>query len=81
MAVYCLQQSLSGLQEGMIQMMSRDDIAALLRVLSRSRHLSEAALKNEDLAHAFKEAMFDYLGLEEDGIVEEARYTNQSFAR
>lgn len=70
-AVHYLQQSLFGSQEGMIPLMNESEISTLMKVLNRSRALSDAAVKNGDLAHAFKEAMFDW-GMDDEEMAEEA---------
>jgi hypothetical protein len=70
-AVHSLQQSLFGSQEGMIPLMDESEISTLIEVLNRSRALSDAAVKNGDLAHAFKEAMFDW-GMDDEEMAEEA---------
>ena len=59
-AAHSLQLALFGSKEEMIPLMNEDEITELLQVLNRSRCIADAAVKNEDLTHAFKEAMFDW---------------------
>jgi hypothetical protein len=59
-AAHSLQLALFGSKEEMIPLMNEEEITELLQVLNRSRRIADAAVKNEDLAHAFKEAMFDW---------------------
>ena len=54
----------------MVQSLEEDVIAVLLRTLNRSRQLSERSVKNEDLAHAFQEAMLSEWGLGDEDVEE-----------
>ena len=71
-AAHYLQQILLSLpEEELIGFVSHDTISDLLKVLNASRDFAEDAAKNEDLAHAFQEAIFREWGID-DEMSEEA---------
>lgn len=66
-AAHYLQHILLSLrEEQLIGFISQETISNLLNILSRSRIFAEKAVKNEDLAHAFQEAMFSEWGISND---------------
>jgi brefeldin A-inhibited guanine nucleotide-exchange protein len=66
-AAHMLQQTLLSLHEDEVfPLVPREAVASLLQCLNFSRELAEDAVKNEDLAHAFQEAMFSEWDLDED---------------
>ena len=72
-AAHYLQQILLSLrEEELIGFISKETISDLLKTLNISREFAEDAVKNEDIAHAFQEAMLSDWGLNEDGMGEEA---------
>lgn len=71
-AAHYLQHALLSLrEEELIPLVDQETISVLLKSLNLSRDLAERAVKNEDLAHAFQEAMFSEWGLTDD-VGEEA---------
>ncbi len=80
-AAHHLQQALLSLrEEELIPLVDQGTISLLLNSLNLSRELAERAVKNEDLAHAFQEAMFSEWGLNDDvgeeALVNIARLSN-----
>eukprot|EP00535_Pseudo-nitzschia_heimii_P012093 CAMPEP_0197196342 /NCGR_PEP_ID=MMETSP1423-20130617/32306_1 /TAXON_ID=476441 /ORGANISM="Pseudo-nitzschia heimii, Strain UNC1101" /LENGTH=2211 /DNA_ID=CAMNT_0042650137 /DNA_START=205 /DNA_END=6840 /DNA_ORIENTATION=+ len=74
-AAHYLQQILLSLpEEELIGFVSHETVSNLLKVLNASRDFAEDAAKNEDLAHAFQEAMFREWGIG-DEMSEEALET------
>jgi hypothetical protein len=72
-AAHYLQQILLSLrEEELIGFISKETISDLLKTLNISREFAEDAVKNEDIAHAFQEAMLSDWGLNEDVMGEEA---------
>jgi hypothetical protein len=67
-------------EDELVPFIERDTIAVLLKSLNNSRELSEDAVKNEDLAHAFQEAMLAEWDLDgdqgEDTLVKIAQLNN-----
>lgn len=71
-AAHFLQQTVSNMEEeAIVPLLQEEAITTLLKDLNRSREISELAVKNEDIAHAFQEAMLTGWGLD-DEIGEEA---------
>lgn len=71
-AAHYLQQALLSLrEEQLIPFIDQYTISILLKSLNLSREFAEDAVKKEDLAHAFQEAMFSEWGLDDD-VGEEA---------
>ncbi|KAG7370181.1 RalF-like Dot/Icm system translocated protein [Nitzschia inconspicua] len=67
-AAHYLQQTLLSLHEDEVfPLIPHETIEFLLKTLNRSRELAEDAVKNEDLAHAFQEAMFSEWEMEDMG--------------
>jgi hypothetical protein len=67
-AAHYLQQTLLSLHEDEVfPLVPRETVESLLRTLNMSRELAEDAVKNEDLAHAFQEAMFNEWDQEDMG--------------
>jgi len=68
MAAHFLQQILllSLREEELIGFVSHQTISNLLKILNVSRAFAEDAVKNEVLAHAFQEAMFNEWGISEE---------------
>jgi len=79
-AAHVLQQTLLSLHEDEVfPLISRDTMSDLLKSLNVSRELAEDAVKNEDLAHAFQEAMFTEWDMEdmgEDALVKITQLNN-----
>lgn len=69
--VYCLQHYLYDLMEAYIPWTTKDVVSVVFDALNQSRMMASKASKDEDLSHAFQEAMFSEWG---DGVeeVEEA---------
>mmetsp|Transcript_7450 Transcript_7450/g.21709 ORF Transcript_7450/g.21709 Transcript_7450/m.21709 type:complete len:1742 (-) Transcript_7450:1355-6580(-) len=66
-AAHYLQKILLSLrEEQLIGFISQQAISNLLKILNMSRGFAEAAVKNEELAHAFQEAMFSEWGISDD---------------
>jgi hypothetical protein len=66
-AAYFLHHALATLkQEAMISCLAVEMATGLLQSLSRSRKVAELSVKNEDLAHAFQEAMLSEWGDDEE---------------
>eukprot|EP00934_Nitzschia_sp_Nitz4_P000938 Nitzschia sp. Nitz4//scaffold97_size77645//35123//41576//NITZ4_005518-RA/size77645-processed-gene-0.93-mRNA-1//-1//CDS//3329560656//938//frame0 len=71
-AVHLLQQALASFEEdAILSLLSGDNVSDILQVLSHSRELAESSVKNEDLAHAFQEAVLSQWG-DGDEMGEEA---------
>jgi hypothetical protein len=70
-AIHCLQHYLYDLFNFFLPLTSQDIVEKMLETLNNSKALASKASKNEDLSHAFQEAMFSQWG---DGVeeVEEA---------
>jgi hypothetical protein len=79
-AAHYLQQTLLSLHEDEVfPLVPRGSIESLLHTLNLSRELAENAVKNEDLAHAFQEAMFsewDMEDMEEEALVRISQLNN-----
>jgi hypothetical protein len=79
-AAHYLQQTLLSLHEDEVfPLVPRGAIESLLHTLNLSRELAEDAVKNEDLAHAFQEAMFsewDMEDMEEEALVRISQLNN-----
>lgn len=72
-AAHCLQKILLSLrEEELIGFISQETVSNLLKILNASRDFAEDAAKNQDLAHAFQEAMFKEWGISGDNVGEEA---------
>jgi hypothetical protein len=72
-AAHYLQQTLLSLHEDEVfPLVPRGSIESLLHTLNLSRELAEDAVKNEDLAHAFQEAMFSEWDMQDNIMEEEA---------
>lgn len=66
-AAHYLQKILLSLrEEELIGFVSHETVSNLLKILNASRDFAEDAAKNEDLAHAFQEAMFSEWGISEE---------------
>eukprot|EP00536_Pseudo-nitzschia_multiseries_P007846 jgi/Psemu1/240607/estExt_Genewise1.C_1890031 len=66
-AAHCLQKVLLSLrEEQLIGFISQQAISNVLKILNSSRAFAEAAVKNENLAHAFQDAMFSEWGISDD---------------
>jgi len=66
-ASYCLQLNLHGIVNQIVKHCGKNEVVSLLNALEDSRELSQKASNDEDLAHAFQEAMFIEWG---DGVEE-----------
>jgi len=66
-AAHYLQKILLSLrEEELIGFVSHETVSNLLKILNASRDFAEDAAKNEDLAHAFQEAMLREWGISDD---------------
>jgi hypothetical protein len=71
-AAHFLHQSLTSMQEeALVPFLAEEMATNLLEALHRSREIAEDSVKNEDLAHAFQEAMLKEWG-DDDEMGEEA---------
>jgi hypothetical protein len=80
-AAHFLQQALYSLrEESLVPFLEEEPTTALLKTLNRSRNMAESAVRNEDLAHAFQEAMLSDWGLDdemgEEALVSVARLSH-----
>jgi hypothetical protein len=79
-AAHYLQQTLLSLHEDEVfPLVPHGSIESLLGTLNLSRELAEDAVKNEDLAHAFQEAMlseWDMEDMEEEALVRISQLNN-----
>ena len=66
-AVYCLQHYLNDLTRSLLPYTDKSVVSILLESLNKSRLMSEKACADEDLSHAFQEAMISEWG---DGVEE-----------
>jgi len=66
-AIYCIQHYLYDLMESFLPCTDKETVSSLLESLNRSRLMAAKAYKDEDLSHAFQEAMFSEWG---DGVIE-----------
>lgn len=66
-ASHLLQQHISSVVDDLANVMMQEETASLLDALNQSRIASNAARQDEDLAHAFQEALFAQWG---DGVEE-----------
>merc|ERR1712134_202092 len=72
-AAHYLQKILLSLrEEELIGFVSHETVSNLLKILNASRDYAEDAAKNQDLAHAFQEAMFQEWGINSEHVGEEA---------
>jgi hypothetical protein len=71
-AAHVLQQTLLSVQEDEVfPLITKETVEMLLNSLNVSRELAEDAVKNEDLAHAFQEAMFSAWDMDNDEMMGE----------
>jgi len=71
-AHYLQQILLSLREEDLIGVLSQETTTKLLQTLNISREFAEDVVKNEDITHAFQEAMLTDWGLDDDTMGEEA---------
>lgn len=71
-AHYLQQILLSLREEELIGFMSQETTSNLLQTLNISREFAEDVVKNEDITHAFQEAMLNDWGLDDETMGEEA---------